>query len=249
MAGAAILAGKAALRAGAGLVKIVTPECNRTIIQTALPEALLMTYEETDDPASTAKEICRFADCIAIGPGLGQSEFAALLLKKILKTFSGMVILDADALNLAAKEPEILHSEAPRLVTPHLGEMARLMKKSVPEIADDLIGTATEFARMYDCFTILKDAHTVTASPDDGPVFINTSGNSGMATGGSGDVLCGLLAGMSAQEELTAETAALACYIHGQAGDYMSERKGQAGLIAGDLVDGIAAITKNRTGR
>ena len=188
--GAAVLSAKAAYKSGAGLVKIITPECNRSIIQCALPEALLCTDIASAKALETELE---WADAVVIGPGLSKSDNAKMLVETVLKTAEIPLVIDADALNIISDNMTLLNEhKMPVIVTPHLGEMSRLMKKSIANIQEDIIGVAGEFAGLYNVTCVLKDFRTIIAAAD-GEKFINLSGNCGMATAGSGDVLSGIV--------------------------------------------------------
>ena len=242
MAGAAILAGKSAYATGCGLVRILTPEENRIIIQTALPEAILTTYvaSEVDDAAiQTALD---WADVILCGPGIGTSDIAECIVKQVLQCASVPVVLDADALNLIAKDTDILkktHTEM--VVTPHLGEMSRLTGKTVGFLQGQLLQAAKEFADEYKVTCVLKDEHTITAVPY-GLLYLNLSGNAGMATAGSGDVLSGVIASLIAQDYAVEAASYLGVYLHGLAGDKMIAFTGKNGLMASDLIEGIRKV-------
>ena len=183
-----------------------------------------------------------WADVILCGPGIGTDKAAEKLVHHVLKDGAVPVVLDADALNLISKDTDILQTvHTPWVVTPHLGEMSRLTGKSVPEIQKTLVETAAEFAQKYGAICVLKDAHTVTALPQK-RTFLNLSGNNGMATAGSGDVLGGIIAGLMAQG-LSADTAApLGVFLHGRSGDIAAEHTGSYGLMASDLIGGIREL-------
>ena len=241
MAGAAILAGKAAYSSGCGLVRILTPEENRIIIQTALPEAILTTYDTENLDIDLIKDAVQWANAIVIGPGLSTAKAAEAVLECVLTTTAVPLILDADALNIVAKDMTKLKHTVPVIITPHLGEMSRLTKKGVSEIQENLMETAEESAKKYEVTCILKDERTIICTPD-GEVFLNLSGNAGMATAGSGDVLSGIAGSILAQGYSEKETAALAVYLHGLSGDYMIKETGKAGLTASDLIQGMRKI-------
>lgn len=242
MAGAAILAGKSAYATGCGLVRILTPEENRVIIQTTLPEAILTTYSAKKIETEVIKNALDWADVVLIGPGIGMGETAEAILRQVLKSAAVPVVLDADALNLVAKETEILkktHTEM--VVTPHLGEMSRLTCDNVAYLQTRLLDTAKDFANAYNVTCVLKDERTIISTPY-GMTYLNLSGNSGMATAGSGDVLAGMIASLMAQGYSGEQAAPLAVYLHGAAGDCMVKETGKAGLVASDLITGIRRI-------
>ncbi len=242
MAGAAVLSGKGAYVSGCGLVRILTPEENRVIVQTALPEAVLTTYTSKKPETDVMREAMEWADVILCGPGLGTTDASMSIVKQVLNNATVPVILDADALNLIAKDTSILqrpHTEM--VVTPHLGEMSRLTGDGVSFIQTRLLEAAKDFADTYNVVCVLKDERTVTATPY-GPVYLNLSGNSGMATAGSGDVLAGIIGSLMAQGFEADIAAPLAVYLHGLAGDEMVQETGKAGLIASDIIEGIRRI-------
>ena len=239
MAGAAVLSAKAAYKSGAGLVKIITPECNRSIIQCALPEALLCTDIASAKALETELD---WADAVVIGPGLSKSDNAKMLVETVLKTAEIPLVIDADALNIISDNMTLLNEhKMPVIVTPHLGEMSRLMKKSIANIQEDIIGMAGEFACLYNVTCVLKDFRTIIAAAD-GEKFINLSGNCGMATAGSGDVLSGIVGGLLVQWRDTKKAAAYGAFIHGLAGDMVFDNTGSYGMIASDIIDGLDKV-------
>lgn len=243
MAGAAFLSAKASYLTGAGLVKIFTAEENRVILQQLLPEAVLETYTESPE---LIEEAVSWASVIAAGPGLGTGTQGEEMIRRILSCARVPLILDADGLNIIAGHPEWLRgAQCPVIVTPHLGEMARLTGRDIPSIQSSLMETAGEFAAEYHVICILKDARTVTALPD-GRIWVNASGNNGMATAGAGDVLTGILAGLIAQGMEPERAAPMGVYLHGLAGDRMAAERGYYGLMAQDILEGIARILAER---
>jgi NAD(P)H-hydrate epimerase len=242
MAGAAIFSAKAAYLSGCGLVRILTPEENRVIIQSALPEAILTSYNSKKPDRDTINGALQWADVIVCGPGLGKGDAARLLVHTVLKNAAVPVILDADALNIIAEETEILQRPHTELIlTPHLGEMARLCNATISYIKDHLLETAQEFARTYNLILVQKDARTITAVPY-GMTYVNLSGNNGMATGGSGDVLTGVIAGLAAQGAAPSLAAPLGVYIHGLAGDAGAKKLGCYSLTAGTLLEALPEV-------
>lgn len=244
MAGAAFFSGKAAYSTGAGLVKVMTEEANRIIMQQLLPEAVLETYGPEQEWEEALKNNLEWADVIVAGPGLGTADTSEKLIEFILKYAKVPVILDADGLNIVSKHKEWLQEATTQIIiTPHLGEMVRLTQKSIFDIQKQLLQVAREFAEEYNVICVLKDARTVTALPD-GTVFINTSGNNGMATAGAGDVLTGVLAGLLAQGMEPEEAVPLGVYLHGTAADQMVKETGTYGLMAQDIIEGVRRVTK-----
>lgn len=240
MAGAAILSGLAVLRTGCGMVKIVTPEKNRVVLQTRVPEAMLSVYQDEEQAIDVLKSGLKWADTVGIGPGLGQGPIAEKMVLFLVENCTHPLVMDADALNLISKNKEWLHKKkCPVIITPHLGEMSRLCGKSIEMIRSDSLKMARNFASEYHLQCVLKDARTCVALPD-GTAYINTTGNSGMATAGSGDVLCGIILGLLAQKTPYEYAGALAVWLHGKAGDRCSEKTGPGFLLAGDLIEELS---------
>lgn len=243
MAGAAILSAKAAYRCGTGLVKIFTVEQNRMIVQSSIPEAILQTYDDVLDKDSLLDSI-KWADAIVIGPGLGTSLVVEELISIINEYASVPVVWDADALNVLAKQMEKYDfSHKKYIFTPHLGEFSRLTGESIEQIQRDIIAFSDAFARKYGVVCVLKDFHTVISNPG-GLNFLNLSGNNGMATAGSGDVLAGIIGSLLAQGMLINQGASMGVYIHGLAGDYARENMGTHGIMASDIIDGLKYLWK-----
>lgn len=241
MAGAAVMCARAAYRSGVGLVKVLTAEENRASIQTLLPEAILSTYGVKIDESQVTEEL-KWADAVVLGPGIGTDKNAQKLVELVLKNCAVPLLLDADALNVIAKEPEVLlrpHTEM--IITPHLGEMARLTGDAVSLIQSRFVESAFTFAQTYNVVCVLKDFHTITAIPY-ALGYLNLSGNNGMATAGSGDVLSGIIGAMLAQG-MTADLAApLGVYLHGLAGDKAAKAMGERALIATDLIEALPMV-------
>ena len=249
MSGAAYFSAKAAYRTGAGLVHILTHEDNRIILQTQLPEAILSVYGgRLAEKKQELLEAIKKADVIVIGVGLGQSPTSRDLVEMTLANADVPLVVDADALNLIAKEPSLLDlASAPIIVTPHMAEMARLCDRSVPEILADKLEYATRFAEQNALICALKDHETlvVDGGTDERYTYINKSGNSGMATGGSGDVLTGVIAALIAQGMQPFDAATLGVYIHGLAGDAAADDLGEYSVMASDIIDHISAVIKD----
>lgn len=242
MAGAAILSAKAAYRTGAGVVRVYTPEGNRQIIQTAIPEAVLTTYEPGNFHTESLKEALEWCDCVGIGPGIGQGPEAYNMVQYVLKNAGVPVLIDADGLNIVAMNiNELADCGQELIVTPHLGEMSRLTGVSVKEIAEHLIDIASDFAGSYRLTCVLKDTRTIVAD-DKKNVYINRTGNNGMATAGSGDVLAGIICGLVASGMNGFQAACMGVACHGAAGDRGILRKGLHGLMAGDIIEGLCLL-------
>ncbi len=246
--GAGILAGRAALRMGAGLCTALLPPLNRELYVGAVPEMMTRCYS---DPAELPGMAAGF-DVILAGPGLGLSRQSRELVGTLLRNTSEPLVIDADALNLLAEEPEILRQSPAKclVLTPHPGEFCRLAGMKPEELMAGRMEAARSFAMERGVFLVLKGHHSLTAAPD-GRVLLNTSGNPGMATAGSGDVLAGVLASLLAQypdPEARLEIIASGVLLHGRAGDIAARKFGEAGLMAGDIIDSLAAARLERDG-
>jgi len=231
--GAAVLAGKAALRAGAGLVSVHHPKAGMAVIPTAVPE--LMTSIDADESVfSEAPDLTKY-NAIAIGPGLGTHKKTQNAFKLLIQETKVPLIIDADGLNILSENKTWLAFLPPNsILTPHVKEFERLTGKANNDF--DQLQKQRAFAQKWGVYVILKGAHTRIATPS-GQVFFNSTGNPGMATGGSGDVLTGILLGLSSQNYTPLNTCLLGVFLHGLAGDLAVETKGQYSLISGDIID------------
>ncbi len=261
MSGAAHLAASAALRTGAGLVEILTPADNRIVLQSALPEAIVSAYDGNRPSLTDIACAVMRADGLTVGCGLGTSQASLDVLGTVLEHVatdgSVPVVLDADALNLLARHPDLWDTallSSPKkqvILTPHPAEMARLCRTTVADVLHDPVTTARALAQARGVTVILKDAHTVIASSD-GRLSICAAGNAGMATGGSGDVLAGIAGSIATQRraDLNARTlslhdvAAAAVYLHAAAGDAAADTVGEYCLTASDILRHISAVTR-----
>lgn len=233
MAGACILAAKAALRSGAGLVKILAAKENRGIVQASLPEAMFAPWEAVDE------EIL-WADAVVLGPGLSQSEKSQELFSLLWEKQEIPLVLDADGLNLLAKLGGMDYSKRSNVIlTPHLKEMERLSEISTEEIRETLIETAKHYGRRNSVL-VLKDARSVVS--DGERVYLNVSGNHALAKGGSGDVLSGIIGGLLVQGAKLFEAASLGVYVHGLAAEHFVERSSGYSLLAGELTEELRWI-------
>lgn len=238
MAGAAILAARAMYRTGAGMVKVITAEENRQILQQGIPEALYGSCRQLS-------ESLEWADVIAIGPGIGREEQALQCLRSVVEKSRKPLVLDADALNLLAEESGKVLTEELRiqgaegrtiLLTPHVGELSRLLHRTIPECKQDLPGCARALAERFHGVAVAKDARTIVCK-EQGTYYLNTTGNSGMATAGSGDVLTGVITGLLAQGTEAFPAAVNGVYLHGLAGDLAAKLRTEYGVMAGDIAD------------
>lgn len=238
MSGAAYFNAKAAYMAGAGLVRICTPEENRMILQQLLPEAIVSAYDDYEE--KEFMKMLSWADVICIGSGIGTGPTARKFLQATLSQNKAPCVIDADGLNILAELPEhgkFFHHKN-YVLTPHLKEMSRLTGVPVEDIRRDRRLVLSRYVDDAEVTCIMKDARTLILSPD-GPVKLNPSGNCAMAKAGSGDVLAGVIAGMLAQGISCEESAVLGTYIHGRAGDLAREEKGCYSVMAEDLIHGI----------
>lgn len=243
MSGAACLAGKAALRGGAGLVTVATPISIQPTIAAYEPSYLTLGLPETHGAIGfgaleTIHRALHVATAVAIGPGLGTAEPARQIVRALYRSLPIPMIIDADGLNVLAASGDDLTRDpgaGARIMTPHPGEFARLTGETTATIQAAREKFANEFARRHGLTVVLKGKETVVT--DGYRMAINTTGNSGMATGGTGDVLTGLLTALVAQKLPSFEAAQLAVWLHGRAGDIAAEKHSQPGLIASDLLD------------
>ncbi len=249
MTGAGVFCCKAAYKSGCGLVYAnFLPEC-RNILQSLVPEAVFKPITGSDGmfgkESYKSSEGIENADAVIIGPGIGQGEEVSLFVEEVITKVKSPIVIDADALNVLVNKKEILKNlqKCQGIITPHPGEMGRLMGISVKEVLDDIINIACDFAKEYNVIVVLKDARTIIADPD-GNVFVNTTGNNSMSKGGSGDVLCGVIGGLLAQGLNSFHAAALGVYIHGKAGDLAAKKIGSYGVLASELADFIPFAIK-----
>jgi NAD(P)H-hydrate epimerase len=252
--GAAHLAGIGALRSGAGLVTIATADSCQAVVAAMAPEYMTEALPETADglDAKAVDQVIEIArDVIALGPGLGQGSGTREFIRQLVDRATMPIVVDADGLNAFAGDPEKLAGREGRdvIITPHPGEMARLVGMSIEEVQSSRLEIARNFAVVHHLFVVLKGHRTLIATPD-GKVFINPTGNPGMATGGTGDVLTGMIAAWLAQL-LDAEAACkLAVYLHGMAGDLAEADEGEVAMTSADVAahlgDAVMELTARR---
>lgn len=243
MAGAAVMAGMGALRAGAGLTTYLVPDDLLHILQTAVPEAMCLDRAKETDFSGF--------DVIAFGPGLGVSEENATLLEKVLSGFRGVLVLDADGLNIIAGKIGVSRLKTAGcqvIITPHMGEAARLLGSGAASLSEDREKTALRLAEETGAVTVLKGAGTLVTDGKEGPLK-NTTGTPGMAKGGSGDVLTGIIAALAGQGLSAFEAAAAGVYIHGYAGELAEEKYGQFGMLPTDTAGLIGIAMREITGK
>jgi len=244
MMGASILAAKSCLRTGAGLVTALIPDTGYSILQTAIPEVMVISDCGVDH-LSVVPDISRFS-AIGIGTGMGVNEMTSGFLEEFLSVVKAPVVLDADALNIIAQN-EALKGKIPEgsVLTPHPGEFDRLFGKS--ESGFERLNILREKAKELQLYIVLKGRHTAIATPK-GTVYFNSTGNSGMATAGSGDVLTGMITSLLAQGYEPLDACLTGVFVHGIAGDIGAGIHGLRSLIAGDIIDNIGNAFKNMAG-
>jgi ADP-dependent NAD(P)H-hydrate dehydratase len=246
MAGAAALSGAAALRSGAGLVRVATPSEVQPIVASFEPSYMTWPLPSDDDglidfdrALPLIEKLAAESKVISCGPGLGKSEGIRRLVHYLITSAGKPLVIDADGLNNLVGQVELLASAShPIVLTPHPGEFARLTGLSIDDVQSDRINHAARLANDCKQVTVLLKG-TGTVVTDGKRYFINTTGNPGMATGGTGDVLTGVIAALMAQKLPAFEAAMLGAFVHGLAGDIARDQHGEIGLIAGDLVDAL----------
>lgn len=242
MPGAAIISGKAALRSGVGILKLATLEENYTAAAVALPEAVLIPLKGrggTFSAENLEKLKVELANCSAllIGCGMGKSEDAKILVKELLQTSRVPTVLDADGINNIADDIEFIKQvKAPLILTPHPGEMARLLGCEVKTVEADRMVVAERFAKEYGVYLCLKGAETIVATPD-GKLYVNQIGNPGMATAGSGDMLAGIMLALAASGKEVLEAVTGAVWLHSAAGDVTVEELSENSMLPTDMIE------------
>lgn len=246
MSGAAYMAATGALRCGAGLIAVYAPESIYLPLAAKFNEVMVFPLKATPEGSLSAENydavMARKADCLLIGCGVSRNPETAELVRRIVKDATGTLVLDADGINAMAGHIDILRdSKADIILTPHPGEMARLLGVSAGEVQNARLKTASDFAGQNGVYVVLKGANTVIATPQ-GKLYINPTGNPGMAKGGSGDLLAGMTASFAAQGLPPAEAAMCAVYIHGMAGDRAAAKLSQYGMVPTDILEEIPTI-------
>ena len=262
IAGAAMMAAKSALRAGAGMVKIVTAVENRTVLQQYIPEAMVLTYDDSGEKenvfAQELKAAEQWADCILAGPGMGMGLRAQELLRFALTKSRLPLVLDADAVNLLAQDQalqKILADQGAQgrtvILTPHLGEFSRLYGCTVQQAQEHYMEYPEELCHRLHSVIVCKDARTAVVWPGRAGGYLNVTGNSGMATAGSGDVLAGMVSGLLARKMQGEDAAVTGVYLHGIAGDLAAAQRSQTAMTAGDIIEriGDAVLLLERPGK
>jgi NAD(P)H-hydrate epimerase len=250
LTGAACMASISALCSGAGLVTLGIPASLNPILEEKLTEVMTVPLEDKGqghlipESLEDVAELLKDKDVLAFGPGCGKSSGVFEILRHIFGQIHISIVIDADGLNHISKDMNLLKDHrAAVILTPHPGEMSRLTGIALQDILKRPVETAVDTARKYNVIVLLKGAATVVADPS-GKTYINTSGNSGMGKGGSGDVLTGMIASLVAQGYSPFDAAVYGCYIHGRAGDEAAAQLGEVGMIAGDIIDAIPRTFK-----
>lgn len=235
MAGAAVLSARACLRSGIGLLTVCTPSCNNDILQISVPEAMTI----SDDDMYANPLLDRYK-AIGAGPGLRQGAAQTAMLGRLMRAASCPMVLDADALNIMSQDKSLLEAiPAGSVITPHPGELKRLVGDATPKT--ELISRAANLASEYGITVVVKGAPSITVTPD-GTCYVNTTGNPGMATGGSGDVLTGIVLALLAQGYNQDQAAYMAVYIHGLAGDIAASELGMTAMTSADIAGSLPKV-------
>jgi ADP-dependent NAD(P)H-hydrate dehydratase / NAD(P)H-hydrate epimerase len=241
--GATILCSRACLKTGVGLLTVQTPSCGYEIIQISVPEAMCVADEsESGRVLSTINEIKPY-DVLGIGPGMGKAPSTTKFLEQLLSASDKPVVLDADALNILSENRHFLNLLPENsILTPHPKEFERLTRKAQHSL--ERLNLLQEFCATYRCITVLKGAFSATCTPE-GQIFFNSTGNPGMATGGSGDVLTGIITSLVAQKYSPVDATMVGVYLHGYAGDKAAEKLSAESLSASDIIDNIFEFFKD----
>lgn len=243
MSGAAYLCAAAAYKMGAGLVKVLTVEENREILQMQLPEALVCSYSE-DNIDEVVKRECQWSTSVIIGPGLGQGAYVKTLVRTVMKEMYSRkdtcpLIMDSDALNTIANYPKLEKYYGPHIIiTPHMKEMSRLTQITIEELKANPVLQAREYSKKHGVTCVLKDAVSVVTDKEE-EIYLTVSGNSALAKGGTGDVLTGMIGGLTCIGLLGVNAAAWGSYLHGRAGSLATLKVGKHGLLASELLEYI----------
>jgi len=243
--GAALMTAHAVARTGAGLTTLAGPASLNTVFSLGRPEVMTAPLPDLDGfvqfDEGRIRTLLEGKDAVVVGPGIGTHAGAQKLVRFLMQEIALPMVVDADALTCLARDPDALHRPKARaLLTPHPGEMARLTASDTAAVQRDRLGVASAFARTNGCTLVLKGARSIIAAADGG-LWINPSGNPGMASGGMGDALSGILGGLLAQGLTPPEAACLGVYLHGQVADDVAARQGQIGLLASDVIEGLPA--------
>ena len=245
-AGAAVLTVRACLRSGAGLVSVSLPKAAYQIMQISAPEAMVIADASETNLTQLPAELEKYS-AIGIGPGIGQAPETKKLLAELLEKTPAPLVLDADALNILSADKALLDLLPPEtILTPHPKEFERITRP----VSDDFerLDLLREFCEQYRCYVVLKGAYSCVGTPS-GNLYFNSTGNAGMATGGSGDALTGIITALRAQRYSAEDACILGVYIHGLAGDFVKERRGETALIASDIIENLGLAFRTLEGK
>ncbi len=249
MSGAAVLASSACLKTGAGMVRVFTAAENAEVIKALLPEAILDTYEDFEPVGDKLQRAMEWSTQAVIGPGIGTDGKGTELVTDMLYKYDKSLVMDADALNIIAEDEGLFKAAGnfaakgkKLILTPHMGEFARLMKSSVRECKENRFEFTRALSKKLHCTVICKDAMSIVADSNEKKIYINISGNDGMATAGSGDVLSGITGALLHNEMSGFDTAVAAAYIHGCAGDEAARTNGRYSMVASDMVSALSKV-------
>ncbi len=249
MTGAVAMCATSALRSGCGMVKIGTPKSVQPVVATLAIESVSVQLPDVGSRGKLAlrghgeiRKLIEQHDACVIGPGIGQHHETTELIRRLVSNLERPAVIDADGLNALSKDIDILKSvDVPLVLTPHEGEFERLFGKPIPSEIEERIATVIEIAREYSIVLVMKGSPTLIGTPD-GECFFNPTGNQGMATGGSGDVLSGIIGSFLAQGMETTEAAIAGVFVHGMAGDFIADIIGPRSLIASDMIDALPEV-------
>ena len=249
ISGACILTAKALFSSGCGMVRIFTADQNKEAVKALLPEAMIDSYSDSESFETITEKLELFFDwstAAVIGPGIGTEKIAINLVRQVLERYEKDLVIDADAINVIASDDDLKallgnYSRNGRrlILTPHLGEFSRLCGESIKDCKDNILVYPKELARKLHCTIVCKDARTIVADSNEKKIYINMSGNDGMATAGSGDVLAGITGAMFSHKKSAFDTACLSVYLHGLSGDRAAKTLGKSAMTASDIADHI----------
>ena len=244
-----MLSAGACLKAGAGMVRVFTASENAEVIKTILPEALIDTYEDYEPVSAKLEEAMNWSTAAVVGPGIGMNGKGAEILKFVLARYDKNLVVDADGLNHIAADKELRNlagnfsrNGRKLILTPHLAEFARLFGRDINECKRNILFYPKELANELHCTVVCKDARSVVSDSNEKKIYINVSGNDGMATAGSGDVLSGVLGALMGTGLGSFECACVGAYLHGAAGDLAASRHGRLSMVASDIVEELENI-------
>ncbi len=249
MSGAAVLSASSCLKSGAGMVRVFTAQENAEVVRALLPEAILDTYGDYEPVGDKLLSAMEWSTQAVIGPGIGTEGKGRELVSFVLDRYDKSLVMDADALNIIAEDEKLFNKAGnfavkgkKLILTPHMGEFSRLVKKGIRECKENVFEEARGLSRKLHCTVICKDARSVVADSNEKKIYINVSGNDGMATAGSGDVLSGIAGALLNSELSGFDTAIAAAYIHGCAGDEAARVQGRYSMVASDITAALSRV-------